>query len=64
MRSNASRRFSRRSQPWPSSSYQWTSKVLPSISSASTMRSVMSGTTRLSLRPWRISSGASIRSAR
>ena len=25
VRSNASRRFSRRSQPWPSSSYQWTS---------------------------------------
>ena len=33
-------------QPWPSSSYQWTSWNLPSISSASTIRSVMSGTTR------------------
>ena len=60
----ASRRFSRRSQPWPSSSYQWTSWCLPSISSASTILSVISGTTRRSLRPWRIRSGASIRSAR
>ena len=63
IRFQASRRFSRRSQPWASSSYQWTSWCLSSIVSASTIRSVMSGTTRLSLRPWRISSGASIRSA-
>ena len=41
MRPNASRRFSRRSQPWPSSSYQCTSWNLPSISSASTIRSVI-----------------------
>ena len=64
MRSKASRLFSRRSQPWPSSSYQWTSWILSSISSASTIRSVMSGTTRLSLRPWRMSSGAWMGSAR
>ena len=64
IRLNASRRFSGLSQPWPSSSYQWTSWYFPSISSASTIFSDIRGTTRRSFRPWRIRSGASIRSAR
>ena len=58
------RRFAGRSQPWPSSSNQTTSWCFPSISSASIIRSLISGTTRRSFRPWRMRSGASIRSAR